>query len=171
MNLKYLGILIGSVFIVACGGGGPEQVRRNAPPAIGAVADQSVTANQASAPIGFTISDERVAAVTVEVTSDNQSVIPDSGLQVAGNGASRSVSITPALDQLGDAFITITATDSDGASSSQSFLIVIDPQPASMQQFTRDEFAGSADDAPALVNALSFAQDADQDDFADLLSQ
>ena len=40
-----------------------------------------------------------------------------------------------------------------------------------MQQFIRAAFASSADDDPELINAVEFAQDADDDDFADLLAQ
>ena len=171
MKFRYFLVSLVAFGIVACGGGGSEVAGRNTAPAIGQIADQSVTANELSAPIAFTVSDEQITAVTLQVHSDNQPVIADSGLELAGSGANRSLSITPVVDQLGDAFITITATDGDGVSSSRSVLIVVEPQPASMLEFARGEFTGSADADPALVNALGFEQDADHDDFADLLAQ
>jgi hypothetical protein len=45
------------------------------------------------------------------------------------------------------------------------------PQQRSMQQFTRALFAGSADDEPVLVDAVDFVEDAEHDDFADLLAE
>ena len=79
--------------------------------------------------------------------------------------------MTPVIDTLGDAFITIIVTDQAGVSASTSFLLTIAPQQVSLQQFVRSEFAKAKDGEPAFINAIAFDQDAENDDFADLLAQ
>ena len=105
----------------------------------------------------------------VDATSDRQTVVPDDGLSVGGSGASRTVTATPVEDTVGDALITIVVTDQDGLSASSAFFITIDPEQRSVQQFVRDAFADEPDDEPLLINAVEFVQDADEEDFADLL--
>ena len=141
----------------------------NAAPTISAIADQSTSANESSSPIAFSVSDENVAGLSYALMSDNQQVLPDSGIDLGGSGTSRSVTITPAADETGDAFVTIIITDTGGLSASSTFLVTITPQQQSMQQYSRAEFANPADGDPALINAIEFTQDADGDDFADLL--
>ena len=103
--------------------------------------------------------------------SDRQQVVPDDGLVLAGSGADRTITVTPVDDVTGDAFITIVVTDPTGLSASASFLLVVDPEQRSMNQFARDTFATEADDEPVLINAVEFVMDAEEDDFADLLAQ
>ena len=50
-------------------------------------------------------------------------------------------------------------------------MLTIVPQQISLQQFVRAEFDLAADDEPQLINAIEFDQDAEDDDFADLLAQ
>ncbi len=109
--------------------------------------------------------------MSYDISSDNQQVVPDTGIDLVTNGASGSITVTPVIDTLGDAFITILATDQAGLSASTSFLLTIIPQQLSFQQFVRAEFAKPQDSEPALLNAVAFDQDAGNDDFADLLAQ
>ena len=155
---------------VGCGGSGSAPAPANQAPTISAIADQSAEANQQSAPIAFTVTDEQVASLIVTAMSDNQQVVPDSGLELGGGGSNRTLSATPVIDMLGDAFITIFATDAEGLTASESFLLTIDPQQLSIQQFTRTSFSQAEDGEPELINALQFEQDADNDEFADLLA-
>ena len=143
----------------------------NQVPTISAIADQSTPANGASNAIAFTVNDEDTSSLAIDVSSDNQNVIPDSGIVLGGANAQRSLQVTPVLDTTGDAFITVIVTDSQGLSASVSFLLTVEAQQVSILQFTRAEFAKDADGDPALVNALQFTQDADGDDFADLIAQ
>ena len=109
--------------------------------------------------------------LSIAATSDDQQIVPDADLIIGGSGQSRSVTITPVPDVVGDAMITIVVTDPAGLSDGTSFLLTVDAEQQSMRQFTRDAFAESADDEAVLINAIEFAQDADDDDFADLLAQ
>ncbi len=172
MKIRYASIAIASILVAACDGGSsiaPPAV--NQAPTISAIPDQSVPANQPSQPLSFTVADEEVGNLSFSLMSDNADVVPTAGLQLGGSGTSRSLTVTPIVDTTGDAFVTIVVTDSGGLSAGTSFLLTIDPQQASMQQFTRDAFGTDADDEPDFVNAIEFAQDADDDDFADLLAQ
>lgn len=171
MNFKYQVVALLGLIAAGCDGSGSLPAPVNQAPTISTIPDQSTEANQQSAPIAFTVADEQVSSLAVTAMSDNQHVVPDAALELGGAGTSRTLRATPELDMLGDAFITIFATDAQGLTASESFLLTIDPQQASMQQFTRTSFALAEDGEPGLINALQFDQDADNDDFADLLAQ
>lgn len=85
----------------------------NNPPTLSDFSDQTLPVNQSTGPITFTIGDVEtpVASLTVEGTSSNQTLIPDSAIQIAGTGATRTVTITPAAGLMGSAVITITVGD------------------------------------------------------------
>ena len=169
MNYRYLTIGLLGLLMAGCDGDGNALV--NNPPTISAIADQSTMANAPSAAIPFTIGDEQVGSVAIGVSSDNQGVVPDAGLLLGGSGATRTLTVMPVTDTLGDAFVTIIVTDSAGLAASTSFLLTVIPQQVSMLQFTRTTFAAGEADEPVLINAVAFDQDADGDDFADLLAQ
>lgn len=171
MKTHYLGITLAGLLLAGCGGGSDNAVRTDVAPTVSGLTDVNIAANQESQPISFTVSDEQVGRVSLVANSDNQAVLPDDGLRIAGSGSNRTLTITPSIDALGDAFVTVTATDQGGLSSNSSFLVILDPEQKSIQQFTRTEFPSEANAAPELINAVEFIQDADQDDFGDLFSQ
>jgi len=169
MNFKIQIIVLLSLLIIGCDGSGSSPAPISTAPTISAITDQSTSANVASSAIGFTVSS--ATGLSYSVTSDNQQVVPDAGINLVTNGASGSITVTPVVDTLGDAFITIIVTDLAGLSASTSFLLTIVPEQISIQQFVRSEFAQAEDGNPALINAVAFDQDAENDDFADLLAQ
>ena len=174
MKARITTIALISVLVGACSSGGsdaPPPPPANMAPTISQIQDQSTTANQASAPIAFTVSDEDVGSLSFTLMSDNQPVVPDDGLVLGGSGTSRTLTVTPVVDTLGDSMLTIIVTDTGGLSASASFLLTIAAEQQSLQQFTRDTFALAADGDPELINAVEFTQDAEDDDFADLLAQ
>ena len=172
MNFRYASIAVVSFLVAACdGGSSTAPPAANQAPTISAITDLSTPANQASQPISFTVADEQVGSLSFSLMSDNADVVSDDRLQLGGSGTDRTLTATPVADTTGDAFVTIIVTDSAGLSASTSFLLTVDPQQQSMQLFTRDAFGEDADDEPSLVNAIEFAQDADDDEFADLLAQ
>lgn len=172
MKSKYVTLAVVSALVAACGGGSPDnRAPVNQAPNITAIADQSTVANNASQPIAFSVADEQVGSLAISVTSDRQQLVPDSGLSLDGSGTARALTVTPIIDMTGDAFITIIITDQEGLSASTSFSLAVNAEQKSMQQFARDTFATSEDDEPVFINAVEFSQDADDDDFADLLAQ
>lgn len=169
MKIRIQILTLISLLVAGCGGSGSSPAPANPAPTISAISNQSTSANATSAPIAFTLTG--TGGLSFSVTSDNQQVVPDSGLEVASSGSSGSVTATPVIDTLGDAFISIVVTDPAGLSASTSFLLTVVPQQVSLQQFVRDEFARIDNGEPVLINAVAFDQDADNDDFADLLAQ
>ncbi len=161
--------LLMSLLVAGCGGSGSSPAPFNTAPTISTIPDQSTSANAASSAIAFTVTS--ATGLSFSTSSDNQQVVPDSGLDLVSNGASGSITVTPVIDTLGDAFVTIIVSDQAGLKASTSFLLTIVPQQASLQQFVRTEFAQAQDGEPALINAIAFNQDAQNDDFADLLAQ
>ncbi len=169
MKIKIQIVTLLSLLAAGCGGSGSSPAPVITAPTISAIADQSTSANVSSSAIAFTVTS--ASTLSYNVSSDNQLVVPDTGIDLVTNGTSGSITVTPVIDTLGDAFITILATDQAGLSASTSFLLTIIPQQLSFQQFVRAEFAKPQDSEPALINAVAFDQDADNDDFADLLAQ
>lgn len=169
MKIRILVATLCGLIVAGCGGSNSSPAPINIAPTISAIPDQSASANVSGSPIAFTVTSS--TELSYSVTSDNQQVVPDAGIDLESNSGGGSISATPVVDTLGDAFITIIATDQAGLAASTSFLLTVDPQSASMQQFVRDEFAAADDGQAALINAIAFDQDADDDEFADLLAQ
>jgi hypothetical protein len=99
----------------------------NGPPTITNIGDQSVFMNSSTGPIAFTISDERVGTVTLSGSSSNTTLVPNANIVFGGSGTARTVTVTPALNQIGFATITVTVTDAQGGSTSDSFGLTVVP--------------------------------------------
>jgi len=84
----------------------------NTAPVVGNIDEQRIFSGVASRNVAFAVSDNESAAASIAVaaTSDNQSVLPDSGINISGDGATRIISFTP-TKQSGVAHITISASD------------------------------------------------------------
>lgn len=170
MNIRSLTIVSAWLLAAACSGDGRPSAA-NMAPTVSSIADQTAMANQPTPAIAFTVSDEQPNALSLAVMSDNPGLLPDGSILIAGSGANRSITIAPAVDSLGDAYVTIVATDSAGLAAGTTFLLTIDAEQKSMLTFVRNAFSASSNNEPELVNAVEFAQDAESDDFTDLLSQ
>ncbi len=102
-------------------------VQTDAPPTITSIDDQMIDEDAATS-ITFTVGDQETAAAALTVTalSDNQVLVPNNRIAIAGSGADRTVTITPMLNQSGLANITLTV--SDGLHDvAQSFYLTVDP--------------------------------------------
>ncbi|MEM7276840.1 MAG: hypothetical protein AAF385_01840 [Pseudomonadota bacterium] len=164
-------VLVVSLLAACSGGSGDNGPIANQAPTVSSIPATKAVANTASQPIAFSVSDEDVRSLTLTVSSDRPDVVPDDAIQVSGTGTTRELTITPVIDTTGDAVISIIAEDSGGLGASSSFVFTVDPEQKSMQQFARSTFSETEDDDPSLINAVEFAQDADDDDFSDLLAQ
>jgi parallel beta-helix repeat protein len=99
------------------------------PPGISDIPDQ-VTAMNLPVAVPFTVNDFNFGLhdlVEVSAESSNPELVPNlpSHLAFAGEDTSRMLTITPALDRLGIAIITLTATDFAGLSATRSFLVQV----------------------------------------------
>jgi hypothetical protein len=105
----------------------------NTPPTISSIAN-SMTAKNTPITIPFTVSDAEsgASAVTVSGASSNTALVPNSNLSFAGSGATRTLTITPAANQVGSTTITVTASDGS-LTSTGSFSLSVEadvPVPA-----------------------------------------
>ena len=98
-------------------------------PTISNVGDQTVAESSSTAAIAFTVGDSETGAGTLTVTgsSSNPTLVPNTGITFGGNGASRTVRVTPAASRFGSATITITVADASGGTASDSFVLTVTP--------------------------------------------
>ncbi|HXG49157.1 MAG TPA: Ig-like domain-containing protein, partial [Methylomirabilota bacterium] len=98
----------------------------NTAPVISSLADQSVAENQALAALGFTVSDAETAAssLVVSAASSNPALVPTNRITLGGSGSSRTVTVQPASNQVGQATITLTVSDGS-LTASRSFVLTV----------------------------------------------
>lgn len=148
---------------------GNNQGAPNGAPAITAIPDQSISANVQSMAIQFSVIDENPGQLSFDVLSDNPDLVPADALELTGSSNPFALTATPVIDLLGDTLITVIATDTAGLSDSSTFRLTVTPQQLSLQQFTRTTFATNPNGDAERINAVEFNDDAENDDFADLL--
>jgi hypothetical protein len=103
----------------------------NDAPTISDVVDQSTLAGTAVGPLNFTVGDVETAVGTLTVIgiSSNQTLVPNGSIAFGGSGANRTVTVTPAAGQSGNA--TITVSVSDGAlTATDSFVLTVSTPPS-----------------------------------------
>ena len=97
------------------------------PPTVSDVADQTTSEDTPTAAIPFTVGDAETpaGALIVIASSSDQTLVPDGNIAIGGIGANRTVSATPAANRSGSATITLTVTDPDGLTVTDTFLITV----------------------------------------------
>lgn len=95
-------------------------------PTVSRIYNRAIDANTSTGSIPFVISDQDTPATKVTVTakSSHPSLIPDANIVLNGTAENRTVQITPAQNQSGNAMITLTASDGAYASSTSFFVTV-----------------------------------------------
>jgi MYXO-CTERM domain-containing protein len=135
----------------------------NDAPWIDLIADQTTPEDAPLAPIALTIGDVETPAgsLLVVATSSDPTVVPVSGLVFGGAGASRTLTVQPAMNASGTTTITVTVQDAGGAIANQSFLLTVtavnDPPDAVPDAFTLDE------DTPTTLDVLANDTDVEGD--------
>lgn len=113
-------------------------LRVNGPPALGFIADTGTVAGYALPTFGVSVFDDGLApeTITLEASSSDETFLPLSGIQLSnvtgsadGSGGFQ-VTLTPATNDVGEADVTITATDPEGASDARTFHVEITAQAA-----------------------------------------
>jgi hypothetical protein len=105
----------------------------NALPTITGLATGVVTnRNTSTSALSFTIGDDLTAAtaLTLSAGSSNTTLVPPGNCAFGGSGANRTVTITPANNEVGSATITINVTDGGGQISNQSIIVTINAPPS-----------------------------------------
>ncbi len=138
-------------------------VPANTAPTITPITDQSGTENTPTSPIGFTVGDLETSttSLVVSTSSSNPSLVPDANIAINGSGANRSLTITPAADQVGSATINVTVTDSGGASTTESFILTVNQAPPSTTVTLVTGAQTRLEDAGTLTVTLSLSAASD----------
>ncbi|MBF0371170.1 MAG: tandem-95 repeat protein [Magnetococcales bacterium] len=132
-------------------------------PTISTIINQAISVNTSTDAIAFTVSDVETAADDLVVTanSNNTTLVPDDNIVLAGSGEDRTVTLTPAADQTGNAVITITVSDGV-ASSSETFTLSV-TQPDNTAP-TISTIANQQTDESTATGAIAFTiSDAETD--------
>lgn len=113
--------------------------------------------------IPFTITDASPGTVNITASSDNAAIVPQSAIVLGGFGTARTITISPGINFLGTAVITIVATNQSGFSARTSFsLTVTQPPPAQAPTITNipdlATLAGNSVSASFTVFDISGAQ-------------
>ena len=118
----------------------PFEVISNTPPTISDVNDQQTSINTPTDAIPFTIGDTETGAteLTLTVSSSNTALVPNSNIVFGGSGTIRSVTITPAANQIGTTIITITVHDANDGTASDTFLLTVNSGPPALLHFESD---------------------------------
>ncbi len=95
-------------------------------PTISAISDQTIQEDSALTALPFTVDDVETdpAALTVTVTSTNQSLLPDANLLLGGSGGSRTLTATPVSDVSGTAELVIVVDDGQDTAETRFLLSV-----------------------------------------------
>lgn len=101
----------------------------NDPPILFPIEDQYGFVGHPLPPVVLTIKDVETPAEQIQVvaTSSNQSLLPDSGITLSGQGRNRQILLTPATAETGQATIQIRVIDTEGAVDLQEFHVHFSP--------------------------------------------
>ncbi len=104
----------------------PSSSLPNMAPTISNVIDTEISEDSATSAIAFTVGDSETnaASLPVSVSSSNALLLPNANITLGGSGSSRTVILTPALNQTGAATITLTVTDGE-LSASDTYVLTV----------------------------------------------
>ena len=103
-------------------------INTNNPPVFtpATLADVNASMN-GSKQVTFTLTDDHTdpGALSVVVTSNNQTLLPDANISVSNSSGSVTVTLIPATGQTGAALITVVATDASAGATTKTFTLTV----------------------------------------------
>ena len=136
-------------------------------PTVTAISNRTVPVNGSTSTISFTVGDAvtPASAVVLSGASSNLVLVPVSGIVFGGSGASRTVKVFPAANQIGSAVVTVTVTDANGGMAHEDFSVTVTATPSQtwrLAHFGVASATGNAadladPDLDGLKNLLEFA--------------
>jgi arylsulfatase A len=136
-------------------------------PTISTVSNQVVTANNATAPISFTVGSGWTPASSLEVigSSSNTTLLPNENILFNGIGSNRMISLTPAANQTGTTTLELVVSDGVLSATSTFTLTVTSNTPPTLAPLSdrtliagqRLAFATTASDTDVPAQALTFS--------------
>jgi hypothetical protein len=105
--------------------------------------------------VSFTVSERGLppSTLVVTATSGNTAVVPDAGLKVLGDTSRRTLMITPAGNQAGEADITLNVRDPNGVQIQKVVPVLVSPPPTL-------PFTDSFNRSDAVFLGVGWAEDA-----------
>lgn len=102
----------------------------NSAPTIVPIADLSTNEDTATGSIAVTVGDDATPAanLTVTASSSDTTLVPNANIVVGGSGSARTLVITPAANLSGQTTITVTVTDAENQSTTETFVLTVDAQ-------------------------------------------
>lgn len=97
-----------------------------APPTIRALVNVTTERNRAVS-VQFVVSDENLATLRLTASSSNQTLFPNGNLVISGVGTQRTITMTPAFNQIGVGVITVTATNQQGQTDQMQITVTVVP--------------------------------------------
>ena len=122
-----------------------SEVVSNSAPTISEIEDQTIDQDTGTESLDFIVGDAETAAdaLTVSVESDNPALVDVAGIVVTGDGADKSLIITPLAGAFGTANITVNVSDGE-FTTSESFLLTVN-EVATGPTVVDDAFSTDAD--------------------------
>ena len=132
----------------------------NTVPTISAITNQITTVNTPETGVAFTIGDAQTAAsnLVLTATSANTTLVPTNNITFGGSGANRTVTITPASNQIGSATITLIVSDGT-LSASNSFVQSVNPASLIITENSTNRIYGVTN--PVLTGSITGLQAGD----------
>jgi surface-anchored protein len=98
-------------------------------PTISDVVDRSTLESTATTAIAFTVGDVETPAASLSMSgsSSNPALVPNGNIVFGGSGTSRTLTITPAAGLSGTATISLTVTDTDLNTATDTFILTVTP--------------------------------------------
>jgi hypothetical protein len=131
----------------------------NDSPTITPITDQTLLEDAATGTILFSVGDLETPPENLLVagTSSNPDLIPVTGIVLGGQGANRTVAVTPAKDQNGTASITLRVADGEALQSSVQFNVLVSPVNDAPTLAAIAPASVSGDAGPQVVNLTGIA--------------
>jgi hypothetical protein len=129
----------------------PAGNSNTAPTISGLAAEQTLLRDSSSEPIGFQIGDAEsdAADLRVTVSSSNEALLPAAAVQLSGEGASRTLLLTPELGKSGSTQVSLSVTDPEGLTTRYQLALVVTAKTQSLREFTLESIEASPDSEPA----------------------
>ncbi len=101
----------------------------NDAPVISSLPAQTILEDTATGPLSVVVGDLETSANALVVTgaSSNPSLVPNGNIVIGGTGPNRTVVVTPAANQFGNATITLTVADGQNGTATSQFVLTVAP--------------------------------------------
>lgn len=178
-SCRSAGLAVAALALNACSGGGGSSGAMtdsnasagatNKAPTISQLASSAAIEQDASSDvIAFTVADEETAANALKVTvaSSNVELLPNDGIQLMGNGASRSLLLTPSSGVAGTSTLTVTATDASGMSAQQTMAVTVTSVERSFTEMVGTAYAKQDDADAEATTGFSWVDNPENDETA-----